>query len=424
MNTYQETLDYLFTQLPMFQRQGAAAYKSNLDNTLALCKMLGNPEKKFPSIHIAGTNGKGSTANILSSVFQEHGYKTGLYTSPHLVDFRERIRINGQVVSEDFVIEFVDIYKEQFEEIQPSFFEITFAMAIEYFASNDVDVVIMETGMGGRLDSTNVVRSIMSVITNIGLDHTAFLGNTIAEIAVEKAGIIKDNVPVIIGERQDETTEVFEEFAKNNNAELKYAGDIVKLFYNDGLQKYFAVLDGDLLENIYFPINADYQSYNLRTALATIWSLRDTYDFNETLILEGISNTIKNTGFSGRWQVIEGNPRVIMDTGHNVDGLTYTMAQLRAEKFEKLHFVLGMVNDKDIENLLALMPNDAQYYFCKANIPRGLDASILAESANKQNMKGEVYASVPEAFEAAKKAANSDDLVFVGGSTFTVAEVL
>ena len=356
--------------------------------------------------------------------FQEHGYKTGLYTSPHLVDFRERIRINGQVVSEEFVIEFVDIYKEQFEEIKPSFFEITFAMAIEYFASSDVDVVIMETGMGGRLDSTNVVRSIISVITNIGLDHTAFLGNTIAEIAVEKAGIIKNNVPVIIGERQDETTDVFAEFANKNNAELKYAGDIVKLFYNDGLEKYFAVLEGDLLENISFPINADYQSYNLRTALATIWSLRDKYDFNETLILEGVANTIKNTGFAGRWQVIEGNPRIIMDTGHNVDGLTYTMTQLKNEKFEKLHFVLGMVNDKDIENLLALMPNDAKYYFCKANIPRGLDASILAESANKIGMQGVIYNSVKEAFEAAKNAANSDDLVFVGGSTFTVAEAL
>ena len=241
---YQQTLDYLFTQLPIFQRQGAAAYKSNLDNTIALCNMLGNPEKKFPSIHIAGTNGKGSTANILASVFQEHGYKTGLYTSPHLVDFRERIRINGQMISESFVVDFVDIYKDTFIEIQPSFFEITFAMAIDYFAQQEVDIVIMETGMGGRLDSTNVVNSILSIITNIGLDHTAFLGNTIAEIAVEKAGIIKEKIPVIIGERHEESVRVFKEFSVNKNAELHYASDIAELFYNDGLQKYFALFDG------------------------------------------------------------------------------------------------------------------------------------------------------------------------------------
>ena len=420
--TYQQSMDYLFTQLPMFQRVGAAAYKSNLDSTLALCRMLGNPEKKFPSIHIAGTNGKGSTANILASVFQEHGYKTGLYTSPHLVDFRERIRINGQMVSEDFVVDFVDIYKDKFSKIGPSFFEITFAMAVEYFAQQEVDIVIMETGMGGRLDSTNVVNSILSIITNIGLDHTAFLGNTIAEIAVEKAGIIKKNIPVIIGERQEETTPVFMKFANKNNAPLYYAGDIAKLFYNT--ENYMAVVNEELFEEIEFPLKANYQSYNLRTALAALVHLSEKWQLSQELILSGVANTIKNTDFAGRWQIVSQNPKIILDTGHNVDGLTYSMEQLTQEKFEKLHFILGMVNDKDIESVLALLPRDAVYYFCKADIPRGLDASILAQKANMQSLNGEIYKSINLAFVAAKKNAQKQDLIFVGGSTFTVAEVL
>ena len=422
--TYEQTLNYLFTQLPMFQRQGAAAYKSNLDNTIALCKMLGNPEKKFPSIHIAGTNGKGSTANILASVFQEHGYKTGLYTSPHLVDFRERIRINGEMVSEDFVVDFVDIYKDNFIKIEPSFFEITFAMAVEYFAQQEVDIVIMETGMGGRLDSTNVVNSILSIITNIGLDHTAFLGNTIAEIAVEKAGIIKENVPVIIGERQVETRDVFKETAEKNNAELHYAGDIAELFYNDGQQKYFALFDGVLMENIDFPLNADYQSYNLRTALSALWLIKKEWQLKEANILSGISKMIDNTGFAGRWQIVEEEPRIILDTGHNVAGLTFTMNQLKTEKFEKLHFVLGMVNDKDIDSVLKLLPKFAEYYFCKADIPRGMDAQELSDKAGKLSLLGNVYSSVKEAYTAAQNNAKAQDLIFVGGSTFTVAEVV
>ena len=421
---YQQTLDYLFTQLPMFQRQGAAAYKSNLDNTIALCKMLGNPEKKFPSIHIAGTNGKGSTANILASVFQEHGYKTGLYTSPHLVDFRERIRINGEMVSEDFVIDFVDTYKEQFIEIQPSFFEITFAMAIEYFAQQEVDIVIMETGMGGRLDSTNVVNSILSIITNIGLDHTAFLGNTIAEIAKEKAGIIKENIPVIIGESHEESVSIFNEFAKEKNAELHYAGDIAHLFYNDGIQKYFALFDGVLMENIELPLHADYQSYNLRTALAALWLLKKEWELKESVILSGISNMIENTGFAGRWQIVGDKPKTILDTGHNIDGLTFTMNQLKSEKYENLHFVLSVVNDKDIDSILKILPKDAIYYFCKADIPRGLDMNILAEKANELSLKGSSHKSIKEAYTIAKKNASDKDLIFVGGSTFTVAEVL
>ena len=422
--TYQQTIDFLFTQLPMFQRQGAAAYKSNLDNTIALCKMLGNPERKFPSIHIAGTNGKGSTANILASVFQEHGYKTGLYTSPHLVDFRERIRINGQMVSEDFVVDFVEIYKDHFSEIQPSFFEITFAMAIEYFAQQQVDIVIMETGMGGRLDSTNVVNSILSIITNIGLDHTAFLGNTIAEIAVEKAGIIKEGIPVIIGEHHQQTAKVFKEFAATNNAQLHYAGDIAELFYNDGMQKYFALFDGVLMENIDFPLHADYQSYNLRTALSALWLMKKEWQLKEAMILLGIKNVIENTAFAGRWQIIDGEPNTILDTGHNVDGITFTMNQLKTEKFEKLHFVIGMVDDKDIESILKLLPKFADYYFCKANIPRGMDAKLLSDKAGKLSLLGNVFASVEEAYLAAKTNAKPKDLIFVGGSTFTVAEVV
>lgn len=422
---YKQTLEFLFSQLPMFQRIGAAAYKDNLDNTIALCNLLGNPQNDFPSIHIAGTNGKGSTANMLASVFQEAGYKTGLYTSPHLVDFRERIRINGQMIPEKQVIDFVETYSDQFLEIKPSFFEITFAMAIHHFSQQKVDVVIMETGMGGRLDSTNVVKSILSIITNIGFDHTAFLGNTLAEIAHEKAGIIKSKIPVIIGEKQDEIIEVFSSKAKELNAPISWAIDRVELRKNsDGEFNYIVEVDRKEWMKLAFPLFGDYQMMNLRTAVAAILNLQTEWKLSIINIKNGLENTLINTGFAGRWQVLQENPKIILDTGHNVEGMQYTMRQLKSLDYNKLHFVLGMVNDKDIAKVLQLLPQDASYYFCEADIPRALKVGILMEEAQKTELLGEGFSSVKAAYQSALKTADQEDIIFVGGSTFIVAEVL
>jgi len=388
---YQETIDFLFSQLPMFQRQGAAAYKADLSNTIAICNIIGNPQNDFPSIHIAGTNGKGSTANILASVFQEAGYKTGLYTSPHLIDFRERIRINGEMISEKAVVEFVEKFSDQFLEVKPSFFEITFAMAIYYFKQQNVDIVIMETGMGGRLDSTNVVKSILSIITNISMDHTAFLGDTIEAIAGEKAGIIKSGVPVLIGERQEETTAVFESKAEEVGTDIEWA-EVEK----GKRQK--AKVKSEKFEEL-FPLKGIYQKKNLKTALAALEILKDDWKLTDEIIQSGIKNIIKNTNFAGRWQIVQEKPMVILDTGHNVAGLNYTMKQLSEMKYDKMHFVLGMVNDKEVDKVLPLFPKNAEYYFCQAKIPRALNKEILFEEAQKMKLKGKIYNSVSEAVE-------------------------
>jgi dihydrofolate synthase/folylpolyglutamate synthase len=419
---YKQTLDFLFSQLPMFQRQGGAAYKANLNNTIALCNMLGNPQNEFPSIHIAGTNGKGSTSNMLASVFQEAGYKTGLYTSPHLVDFRERIRINGEMIPETKVVSFVANYQNKFIEIKPSFFEMTFAMAIDYFRNENVDIVIMETGMGGRLDSTNVVNSIISVITNIGMDHTQFLGSTLKEIAAEKAGIIKNNIPVVIGEYQYETTSVFKETALKNKAQIQWARDRVEVLQKNDKQR--VVIDNEVWFELDFPIKANYQLKNLRTAIASLLLLKDKWHLSKEIIKNGLQKIIVNTNFAGRWQHLSTKPNVIVDTGHNVEGLSYTMSQLSDIEYNHLHFVLGMVNDKDIDKVLKLLPSDAVYYFCQAKIPRAMDRNFLFEKATKQGLNGKIYSSVKEAYEMAIKNYKSNDLVFVGGSTFVVAEVL
>jgi dihydrofolate synthase/folylpolyglutamate synthase len=387
--------------------------------------MLGNPQNDFPSIHLAGTNGKGSTANMLASVFQQAGYKTGLYTSPHLVDFRERIRINGAMISEQAVIEFVNQYADDFIPIKPSFFEITFAMAIDYFRSEKVDVVIMETGMGGRLDSTNVVKSIMSIITNIGLDHTAFLGNTLPAIASEKAGIIKHQIPVIIGERQAECEAVFINKAKALDAELFFAEDrVVAKFEGDNNSKMAIQVDGKLWAKIDFPLHGNYQKYNLQTAMAALLLLSKSWDLPKQTIIEGLEQVLVNTSFAGRWQIIQQRPRIIADTGHNVEGLKLSMAQIASMQFNQLHFVVGMVNDKDIDKVLTLLPKDGRYYFCKANIPRALEVDILFAGAQKNGLNGQAYSSVAEAYLQAKANMQDDDLLFVGGSTFVVAEVL
>ena len=419
--TYQQTIDFLFSQLPMFQRQGAAAYKADLSNTIAVCNIIGNPQDDFPSIHIAGTNGKGSTANILASVFHEAGYKTGLYTSPHLLDFRERIRINGEMISEEAVVEFVEKFSEQFIEVKPSFFEITFSMAIYYFKQQNVDIVIMETGMGGRLDSTNVVKSILSIITNISMDHTAFLGDTIEAIAGEKAGIIKAGVPVLIGERQKETTAVFENKVKEVGAEISWAEESKSVIPDRFNMKNKGEIEK--LEDL-FPLKGSYQKKNLRTALAALDILKGEWKITDEIVQRGIKNVIKNTNFAGRWQIVQEKPLVILDTGHNEAGLKYTMKQLSGMKYNKLHFVLGMVNDKDVNKVLQLFPKKAEYYFCQAKIPRALDKEVLYVEAKKAELEGKVYQSVAQAVEISIKNAQKDDLVFIGGSTFIVAEAL
>ncbi len=404
---YQETTNWLFKQLPVFQLQGATAYKEDLTNTLLLAQHLNNPENYLKCIHVAGTNGKGSTSHLLASVLQEAGYKVGLYTSPHLKDFRERIKINGKEISEEFVCEFVEKNKSFFEANDLSFFEMTVGLAFEYFAKEKTDINIIEVGMGGRLDATNIITPLVSVITNIGKDHTQFLGNTLQSIAKEKAGIIKKDVPVVVGEYVSETKEVFLAKAKETHSELFFASDIVK-------ENYPSVLLGD------------YQISNKKTALQTIRVLQIQGDFEitEENIQNGFLNVINTTGLQGRWQQLKSQPKVICDTAHNSHGLKIVLNQIKKEQFEELHFVLGVVNDKDLEEILPLFPKEAHYYFCKPNILRGLDAVILQQKAADFQLNGKVYNSVSNAYQAALQNANKSDFVYIGGSTFVVAEVL
>ena len=413
---YRQTMQYLYDQLPMFQRIGAAAYKADLDNTVALCKILGNPENHFISVHIAGTNGKGSTSHLIASVLQSAGLKTGLYTSPHLKDFRERIRINGKKIPKSYVTAFVKRYKRHFSQIHPSFFEYTAVMAFRYFSDEKVDIAVIETGMGGRLDSTNVITPALSVITNISHDHTAFLGDTLQKIAGEKAGIIKQGIPVVIGETQDEVAEVFLTKAAAMQAPIIFADQNPD---RDGVP---VGRDGVPVQS---PLKGAYQQKNIITAYQAIQVLRQAgFNITEENIRHGFRNVIRQTGIIGRWQVLSGKPRTICDIGHNEAGIRYILEQLEQERYEKLHWVFGMVNDKDADSILKLLPRDAIYYFCKANIPRGLDAGELGKRAGDFGLQGEVYPSVREAFVAAKTNAAEDDLVFIGGSTFIVAEVL
>jgi dihydrofolate synthase/folylpolyglutamate synthase len=429
---YQQTLDYLFSRLPMFHRIGAAAYKADLSNTIKLCELLGNPEKKFRSIHIAGTNGKGSTSHFLASVLQEAGYKTGLFTSPHLKDFRERVKINGQMIEKKAVRDFVQQHKAEFDSIQPSFFEWTFALAAWYFAKEKVDIAIIETGLGGRLDSTNVISPLVSVITNIGLDHTQFLGTTLEAIAVEKAGIIKPGIPVVIGETQPETSPVFDKTCREQNSEIAYADQQILLKETAFTQQNplmlgatFYAPQNALYYNLLSPLSGKYQLKNLATVLNTLEVIqRMGFNIGESCIENGILNVVKNTGLMGRWQTIKRRPLTIADIGHNPDGIREVLEQLAITPHNKLHFVLGVVNDKDVKGMLSKLPKNAVYYFCKANIPRGLDASELAKLAVSIGLEGKVFESVKEALSAAQQSANTDDLVLVGGSAFVVAEVV
>lgn len=402
---YSETVAWLFNKLPMYQNIGALAYKKDLTNTITLANYLENPEKMLTCIHVAGTNGKGSTSHLLASVLYEAGYKVGLYTSPHLKDYRERIKVNGKEISEEFVIEFVAKNKRFFEENSLSFFEMTVGLAFDYFAKQKTDINIIEVGMGGRLDSTNIITPIVSVITNIGFDHTQFLGNTLQKIAFEKAGIIKKHTPVVIGEYTPETKEVFCDVAKKNNATLFFASDEIHKEY-----------PSELLGN--------YQKYNKKTVLQTLEVIKNQFYANEEAIQKGFLNVIKNTGLQGRWQQISNNPKAICDTAHNAHGLKIVLNQIQNEKYNTLRIVLGVVNDKDLSEILPLFPKDAYYYFCKPNISRGLDAKLLQEKAQQYRLEGKIYSSVSTAYKRALDDSDKDDFIYIGGSTFVVAEIL
>lgn len=401
--TYQEVLDWMFAQLPMYQRQGQAAFKKDLTNITALCDELGDPQKKFKTIHVGGTNGKGSTSHMIASILQEAGCKVGLYTSPHLKNFTERIRINGEEIPKESVVTFIEKNKLFLEKQGLSFFEMTVGMAFEEFANQKVDVAVIEVGLGGRLDSTNIIIPEVSVITNIGLDHTQFLGETLPEIAFEKAGIIKKGVPVVIGERQKKIENVFIAKAEECSSSIIFASDEEQYYTTDLL--------------------GDYQKNNVKTAVKAIQQLKGVA-ISEENIKNGLSKVVKNTNLKGRWQVLQEHPKVICDTAHNKEGLFYTLQQLKKEKYKQLHIVLGVVSDKNLSEILSMFPQKAKYYFCKPNIPRGLSASELLEEASVFSLKGEVFSSVNQAFEKSKVNASKEDVIYVGGSTFVVAEIL
>ena len=403
---YNDTLNWMFSQLPMYQRQGKTAFKKDLTNSLALSKHLNFPEKKFKTIHVAGTNGKGSTSHMLASVLQEAGYKVGLYTSPHLKDFRERIKINGVEIKKNEVVDFIGNNQHFLLNNQLSFFEMTVGMAFNHFAKHHVDIAIIEVGLGGRLDSTNIITPVVSVITNIGYDHTQFLGETLPEIAFEKAGIIKSNTPVVVGEFQKEVFPVFEKIASEKCAPLYLASKLN-------------------VSNIQTDLKGTYQQNNLKTVVKTIKVLTNLgYKISKLNLKIGLLNVVNNTSLLGRWQILNEQPKVICDTGHNKEGLTYVLKQLQQENFNNLHIVFGVVNDKELKEILPMFPQKAIYYFCKPNIPRGLDAEELKNICKQFNLIGNVYNSVQDAYDFALKMANTNDLIFVGGSTFVVAEVV
>jgi dihydrofolate synthase / folylpolyglutamate synthase len=429
---YNDTLDYLFAQLPMFHRIGAAAYKDDLINTHAIMQMLDHPERDFRSIHIAGTNGKGSTSHMLASILQQSGYKTALYTSPHLKDFRERIRINGKMIGKNEVVKFVKKYQNEFEKIEPSFFEWCVGLAFDYFSRNDVDIAVIETGLGGRLDSTNVITPLVSVITNVQKDHMNLLGNTLQKIAKEKAGIIKPKIPVVIGETQGEIATVFKRAASDNHSEIYFADKLFKAKISEEPDPTKGELIVDVnrkgesfMKSLRIDLGGNYQLKNLCTVLQACELLEDRgFELNRKNIRRALGNIKSDTGLSGRWQVLGKQPLVICDTGHNEDGISEVMSQLSKMNYKKLHIVFGMVNDKDSSKILKLLPRHAAYYFCKPDIPRGLDQKQLKSEAEKFQLKGKSYRSVWEAFKAAEKNATVQDIIFVGGSTFVVAEVL
>lgn len=427
--TYQQTLDFLYSKLPMFTRVGAIALKKDLHNTIELCNALNNPQNKFKTIHVAGTNGKGSTSHMLAAILQKAGYKTGLYTSPHLKDFRERIRINGKMVPKIFVKDFVKSQREIILKIEPSFFEVTVAMAFDYFAKEKVDIAIIEVGLGGRLDSTNIITPELCVITNISLDHTNILGDTLQEIAFEKAGIIKKNIPVIIGEQQAESELVFVEKAKREKAPITFANSVLHIqnSYKKNNSLIVDIYNGNKISysNLALDLTGTYQQKNILTAIQSIIKLKEIgFTVPDSAIYAALKNIKKITGLYGRWQTLSKNPLIICDTGHNKAGIIEVLKNIDNTTYQNLHIVIGMVKDKDIDGVLALLPKKATYYFCQPNLERALQAKDLAKNASKYNLNGKVFISIKEALENAKSKATSKDLIFIGGSTYVVAEIL
>jgi len=403
---YIETTNWMFEQLPMYQNKGKVAYREDLSNIINLASYLGNPETKFKSIHVAGTNGKGSTSHMIASILLEAGYNVGLYTSPHLKDFRERIKINGKYVSKQFVIQFIKSNKSFFKNNSLSFFEMTVGMAFDYFAKKNVDIAVIEVGLGGRLDSTNIITPEVSVITNIGLDHTQFLGDTLIKIAKEKAGIIKKSIPVVIGETQNEIISVFTDIAKSKNSSIVFA-------------------DKNVRDSFKSDLNGIYQKHNIKTAVQTVRELnKKDFKISSSNIKRGLLKVIENTQLLGRWQQLQSNPKVFCDTAHNKEGLVYVLKQLKEQEFKQLHIVLGFVKDKNLEGIIKLFPLDATYYFCQPNISRALEGVVLQSIFKNYNYNGKVYSSVNNAYKAALKNAKNEDFIFVGGSTFVVAEIL
>lgn len=422
---YNETLEYLYRQTPEYQRIGHAAYKEGLDNSLALDEIFNHPHRKFKTIHVGGTNGKGSVSNLLAAILQESGYRVGLYTSPHLTDFRERIRVNGEMIDKDYVTRFVEQYKEQFEPIMPSFFELTMEMAFLYFADKEVDVAIIEVGLGGRLDSTNIITPDLCIITNIGLDHIKYLGDTLTKIAAEKAGIIKKYTPVVIGEiGNTEVSQVFIDKAKSVEAPIIFA----ELFMNNFICERAnnkLILKSENWPNLIGQLNGPAQEYNARTVLTAVELLPELgYNIPKEAVYTGLANVIDITGLMGRWQVLQLSPKVICDIAHNSHGIRYVVERLKSEDFKRLHLVFGMANDKDVDSVLKLLPEDGLYYFTKASVERALDENLLADKSTNYNLKGDTYPTVSKAVKAAIKNADKDDLIFIGGSSFVVADAL
>ena len=406
MMTYEETVEYLFHVTPVFEKTGASAYKEGLSNTHALDEHFGHPHRQFKTIHVAGTNGKGSCSHTLAAILQSAGYKVGLYTSPHLVDFRERIRVNGQCISKEYVVDFVEQERSFFEPLHPSFFELTTAMAFKYFAEQAVDIAVIEVGLGGRLDCTNIITPVLSIITNISFDHTQFLGNTLAKIAGEKAGIIKKNVPVVIGETTPETLPVFQKKAAAKSAPLHLA------------EAFEVAHDYD------FELKGLYQQKNKQTILCAVNCLKDVFTIPEEAIKKGMAHVCELTGLTGRWQTLQTRPLVICDTGHNVGGWQYLAEQIKAQTCKTLRIVFGMVDDKDIYGVMSLLPKDAIYYFTKASTHRALSEQLLKEMGDERGLTSQCFPTVAEAYAAARRDASPDDCIFVGGSTYLVADWL
>lgn len=426
---YNEAVEYLYARLPMFTRDGVSAFKKDLTNTLKLCEALGNPQHRFKAIHIAGTNGKGSTSHMLAAILQTAGYKTGLYTSPHLLDFRERIRINGELIPQQSVSDFVNVHQPLIESIQPSFFEVTVALAFDYFATRQVDIAVVETGLGGRLDSTNVITPLLSIITNIGYDHTNMLGNTLQEIANEKAGIIKPGIPTVISEWQPEVSDVFERIAAERSSRLIYASRQWRVIGqhrdHDNLYLRAKHVDESGEETYMLDLRGSYQAKNLPGALCAVDELEQVgFSIGDAAIRQGLKQVQQLTGLMGRWQTLSADPLVICDTGHNEDGWREVLANIAATPYRKLHMVIGVMRDKDLGRMLPLLPKNADYYFCQVDMPRALLAEELCIESINYGLRGNAFGSVVEALQAAKQEADKDDLIFIGGSTFVVADAL